>query len=662
MAQRSKLTPKRPASVRVGRRTFASLSRWRYAKPVAAAIVFAIVGLGTFTWVNAATTTSSLWSTGAIPATISSADRQSAELGVMFQSDVAGQVTGVRFYKGPLNKGTHIGTLWDKSGNRLASVTFSNETASGWQSATFAHPVSIAANVQYVVSYHAAGGRYSVSSRYFSYGAHVRGHLTAPRNASGSGNGVYAYGSNTVFPAQSGNGNNYWVDVLFNSKLISPSPAPAAPTGVQALQTGAASVTVGWSASISANPVASYTVVRDSSVIATVTSGTSYVDSSVVAGKTYNYQVKATDNTGATSALSAVSTVAVTAPSSGGSGGAGSGGGTTPPPPSAGNFTFNGSQIIDPQGKVFIPVGANVNGPNFVWQGATLGQSAVAATVWHWNAIRVNTCYSQGCENGSGYHFNNNNDLTSIVNEYTAKHIVVIIDMHQYNPGTFPNVSDVITWWKTVATQYKGNPYVWFNLLNEPGADPSTLAQWNSVTVQIASAIRGVGANNVIVTDGTSYGQDAGDWSCNAVNPANSGILTYGQQLESAYGPMVFSVHAYSQWGGGTQGCSAAQLDARLGGFIDMVQARKLPLVLGETGSEPTAAENQSWEVGQIPATQSVFRVIPGKGVGVLPWHGDVGAGYDLVNNASWTGVTSAGSNLTWIGQDLWSYAHQVNP
>ena len=93
-----------------------------------------------------------------------------------------------------------------------------------------------------------------------------------------------------------------------------------------------------------------------------------------------------------------------------------------------------------------------------------------------------------------------------------------------------------------------------------------------------------------------------------------------------------------------------------------MVHAKGLPLVLGETGTEPSAAENQSWEVGQVPATQAVFRVIPGKGVGVLPWHGDVGAGYWLVNNASWTNANASGNNLTWMGQDLWNYAHTINP
>ena len=68
------------------------------------------------------------------------------ELGVRFRSDVAGVITGIRFYKGAQNTGPHTGNLYTATGTVLASATFTNETASGWQQVTFASPVSIAAN------------------------------------------------------------------------------------------------------------------------------------------------------------------------------------------------------------------------------------------------------------------------------------------------------------------------------------------------------------------------------------------------------------------------------------------------------------------------------------------------------------------------------------
>ena len=48
-----------------------------------------------------------------------------------------GFITGVRFYKGAGNTGTHTGTLYSASGSVLATGTFSNETATGWQMLNF---------------------------------------------------------------------------------------------------------------------------------------------------------------------------------------------------------------------------------------------------------------------------------------------------------------------------------------------------------------------------------------------------------------------------------------------------------------------------------------------------------------------------------------------
>ena len=56
------------------------------------------------------------------------------EVGVKFRADVDGYVTGVRFYKGRGNTGTHIGHLWTPRRHAAgARVTFTGETATGWQ-------------------------------------------------------------------------------------------------------------------------------------------------------------------------------------------------------------------------------------------------------------------------------------------------------------------------------------------------------------------------------------------------------------------------------------------------------------------------------------------------------------------------------------------------
>ncbi|ANL88510.1 DUF4082 domain-containing protein [Rhizobium phaseoli] len=147
---------------------------------------------------------------GATPAVVNTDDTAAVELGVKFQSSAAGTVSGIRFYKSSLDTGTHTGSLWSSTGTRLATLTFTNETASGWQSATFTSPVTLTPGQTYTASYHTNVGNYSTTANYFLSNV-TSGPLTAPA----SGNGVYNYG-NSAFPTNSFDQTNYWVDVMFN--------------------------------------------------------------------------------------------------------------------------------------------------------------------------------------------------------------------------------------------------------------------------------------------------------------------------------------------------------------------------------------------------------------------------------------------------------------
>src|SRR5438105_11531954 len=58
----------------------------------------------------------SIWSDAARPFTEAEDDPGAYELGVKFRAQVGGQVTGVRFYKGSGNTGTHLGRLRSSTG------------------------------------------------------------------------------------------------------------------------------------------------------------------------------------------------------------------------------------------------------------------------------------------------------------------------------------------------------------------------------------------------------------------------------------------------------------------------------------------------------------------------------------------------------------------
>src|SRR5262249_21142747 len=78
----------------------------------------------------------SIWTDATTPAVAAASDTQAVELGLKFQAAVNGYITGIRLYKGTGNTGAHEGHLWTSSGTLLASVSFTNETAIGWQQAT----------------------------------------------------------------------------------------------------------------------------------------------------------------------------------------------------------------------------------------------------------------------------------------------------------------------------------------------------------------------------------------------------------------------------------------------------------------------------------------------------------------------------------------------
>src|SRR2546429_1572450 len=119
-----------------------------------------------------------IWPSTATPANIDAGANGPVELGVSFKSDVSGYITGVRFYKGVNNTGTHLGHLWSSTGTLLATATFTGESASGWQQVKFSSPVAINANTVYVASYYTTG-RSSYDLTYFPSRLHVKSRLHA---------------------------------------------------------------------------------------------------------------------------------------------------------------------------------------------------------------------------------------------------------------------------------------------------------------------------------------------------------------------------------------------------------------------------------------------------------------------------------------------------
>lgn len=161
-----------------------------------------------------------------------SGDGSSVELGLRFTAASEGYVTGVRYYKSSANTGTHTGTLWSLNGTELATTTFTNESSTGWQTALFSEPVEAHAGDEFVVSYYAPTGHYSVAVQDFAY----RGVDWSPVKVAGGYGTPSAglYSSSAGFPTTAWDRSNYYVDAVFETgasialSAYSQSPTPTA--------------------------------------------------------------------------------------------------------------------------------------------------------------------------------------------------------------------------------------------------------------------------------------------------------------------------------------------------------------------------------------------------------------------------------------------------
>ena len=145
------------------------------------------------------------------------------QLGVRFKSDATGEIRAIRFWKDLYERGTHVGRIWSATGTQLATVTFNNETASGWQEQALPTPLRIQANVEYMVSVNTASGFYVATND--SASQLRNGNLASVVESNGR------YGPVGAYPAQSFQSSNYFRDVVFAAAESSSTDAGSGSSG-----------------------------------------------------------------------------------------------------------------------------------------------------------------------------------------------------------------------------------------------------------------------------------------------------------------------------------------------------------------------------------------------------------------------------------------------
>lgn len=209
--------------------------------------------------------------------------------------------------------------------------------------------------------------------------------------------------------------------------------------------------------------------------------------------------------------------------------------------------------------------------------------------------------------------------LTTIVNYITNKGAYAVLDPHNYmiyDNAAISSTSTFQTWWTNFATQFKSNPNVIFDCMNEPNG--ISAATTFSLMQAAVNGIRASGATTqLILVEGTSW---TGAWTW--VSSGNSAVFG---AISDPYKNTAIEMHQYlDSDGSGTSGtCVSTTIGAeRLAAATSWLQANGLKGFLGEIG----AGNNSDCITAVYGALESMQ--VSGAWIGALwwaagPWWGD---------------------------------------
>jgi endoglucanase len=234
---------------------------------------------------------------------------------------------------------------------------------------------------------------------------------------------------------------------------------------------------------------------------------------------------------------------------------------TSPPPTGAApQLHVSGNKLVDQNGATVVLHGVDRSGGEYscvqgtgIWDGP-MDQTAVTA-IKSWGVTAVRVPLNEACWNAESYvtaadaGTNYQQAVAAYVNLLNANGIVAILDLH-WTDGTYtgnsagcssaqatcqkpmPDAAEAIPFWTSVASTFKGNDAVIFDLFNEPYPDralSTETAAWqcwlnggSSCTAgisypvagmqQMVNAVRSTGANNVLMLGGLAYSNDLTQW------------------------------------------------------------------------------------------------------------------------------------------------------
>lgn len=216
--------------------------------------------------------------------------------------------------------------------------------------------------------------------------------------------------------------------------------------------------------------------------------------------------------------------------------------------PSMSGLHVQGNRLVNGAGQTVRLLGVNRSGTEYAciqgWgfhDGPADLAAAKAIAGWNANAVRVplnETCWLG--INGAPAQFsgaNYQNEIARWVSTLNQAGLVAVLELHWSHDGigqaqgqqAMPNRDHSVAFWRGVATRFKNQSMVVFDLFNEPFPDSNqnTTEAWRcwrdggtcsgmpfqaAGMQQLVSAVRGTGANNVIMLGGVQYSNSLWRW------------------------------------------------------------------------------------------------------------------------------------------------------
>jgi uncharacterized protein YbdZ (MbtH family) len=250
--------------------------------------------------------------------------------------------------------------------------------------------------------------------------------------------------------------------------------------------------------------------------------------------------------------------------------------GAAPPVPVSAAATLavsvSGNSLVDGGGRPLVLHGVNRPSPVYaciqgwgVFDGPFDDASVVAIASWNTNAVRLQLnedCWlniNMGTSTFGGAIYQNT--IQNYVNLLHQHGLYAIISLGWSAPGTTPATNQQVmadadhapAFWQSVATAFKSDPAVLFDLYNEPHDITwpcwrdgcTTSAGWQAAGMQaLVNAVRGTGAGQPLLLSGLGWSSDLSQWlQYRPTDPGNATAASF-----HVYGPAWSQCTALSCW------------------------------------------------------------------------------------------------------------------